>query len=242
MPASAWTPQYLRERCHNAEIEIMTDREADPEYEVFSGRHRHKMRMDEYFSHVLDPAGSNDRYLVANNFFFQTEVGRGLLGELRPLPEFLSPDDKGDATYLWLGPKGTVTPLHHDVINIFYFQLYGTEAIHPRCTRGDPVRLQPPGRVQRCGPGGPGQPSASRTTRGSRRRPSPSRQVRRCSYPVGWWHHVRSLDVSVSVSTTSFLLRERLPVLHPETPPAELAVRDRLGLNPSLAEPLSQCS
>ncbi len=218
MPASAWTPESLRDRCGNAEIEIMSDRDTDPEYEIFSGRHRSKIRMDDYLCHVLDPAGSNDRYLVANNFFFQTEVGRNLLGELRPLPEFLIPDEKGDATYLWLGPKGTVTPLHHDVINIFYFQLYGTKQFILAAPEEIPFIYNRQGVYSDVDPEIPDTESFPHYERA--RMTTVTLEAGQALFvPVGWWHHVRSMDVSVSVSTTSFRFENRYQFFTPKRRP-----------------------
>jgi LPS sulfotransferase NodH len=218
MPAATWTPEYLRERCGNLEIEIMSDRDADPEYEIYAGRHRSKIRMAEYIDHVLDPVGSNDRYLVANNFFFQSVVGRTLLEDLRPLPDFLLPDDTGAATYLWLGPKGTVTPLHHDVINIFYFQLYGRKTFVLAAPEELPFVYNRQGVYSDVDPEAPdigNFPDYQRihTT-------TVTLEAGQALFvPVGWWHHVRSMDVSVSVSTTSFGFDNRYEFFTPKRHP-----------------------
>jgi LPS sulfotransferase NodH len=219
MRASAWTPQYLRERCEGAEIEIMSDRDADPEYEIYSGRHRSKIRMDEYIDNVLDPAGSNDRYLVANNFFFNTEIGRALLDELRPLPDFLSPDEKGDATYLWLGPKGTVTPLHHDVINIFYFQLYGRKQFILAAPEEIPYVYNRQGVYSDVDPEIPDTDAFPHYQR-IHTTTITLEQGQALFVPVGWWHHVRSMDVSISVSTTSFCFENRYGFFTPKRRPS----------------------
>jgi LPS sulfotransferase NodH len=219
MQASAWTPEYLRERCGGAEIEIMSDRDADPDYEIYSGRHRSKIRMDEYIDHVCHPEGSNDRYLVANNFFFQTEGGHALLAELRPLPDFLSPDEKGDATYLWLGPKGTVTPLHHDVINIFYFQLHGRKQFILAAPEEIPYVYNRQGVYSDVDPESPDTEAFPHYQRVHTT--TVTLEAGQALFvPVGWWHHVRSLDVSVSVSTTSFSFDNRYGFFTPKRHPS----------------------
>ncbi len=219
MPASRWTPQYLRERCGDVEIEIMSDRDGDPEYEIYSGRHRSKIRMDDYLAHVLDPAGSNDRYLVANNFFFQSEVGRTLLADLRPLPDFLVPDDTGGATYLWLGPKATVTPLHHDVMNIFYFQLHGRKQFILAAPEEIPFVYNRQGVYSDVDPE---DPDSERFPHYERiRTTTVTLEAGQALFvPVGWWHHVRSLDVSVSVSTTSFCFENAYQFFTPKRHPS----------------------
>ena len=218
MPAAAWTPELLRERCGDVEIEIMSDRNADPEYEIYAGRHRSMIRMEDYIDHVLEPTGSNDRYLVANNFFFQTDAGRTLLAELRPLPDFLLPDDKGDATYLWLGPKGTVTPFHHDVINIFYFQICGRKRFILAPPEEIPFVYNRQGVYSDVNPENPdigcfphyGRIHTTTVT---------LEAGQALFVPVAWWHHVRSLDVSISVSTTSFSFDNRYELFTPKRHP-----------------------
>ncbi len=218
MPAASWTPEFLRERCGNVEIEIMSDREADPEYEVYAGRHRSRIRFGEYIDHVLDPVGSNDRYLVANNFFFQNEPGRSLLADLRPLPDFLLADNKGDATYLWLGPRGTVTPLHHDVINIFYFQLYGRKQFILAAPEELPFVYNRQGVYSDVDPETPDLDSFPHYQR--IQTTTVTLDAGQALFvPVGWWHHVRSLDVSISVSTTSFCFENHYEFFTPKRRP-----------------------
>jgi hypothetical protein len=59
---------------------------------------------------------SNDYYLTANNYLFRQKGFKSMLRDIRPLyPGFMAgedPDDPAAGADIWIGPKGTVSPLH----------------------------------------------------------------------------------------------------------------------------------
>ncbi len=69
----------------------------------------------------------NDEYLVATNFAFKSPL-RARLQDCMPLP-FLRSIDVSDPSVarLWLGPRGTITPLHYDVKNVVFVQISGSK-------------------------------------------------------------------------------------------------------------------
>ena len=121
-----WTPHYLKRAAGNSEVEVMTGRCADPRYEINARRHRTQMRFDAYIDMVHSGKVTNDYYLTANNLFFQNPDTCVLLNDLTPLPDqYLKPKVDGRHCFLWFGPAGTVTPLHHDTMNILITQVIG---------------------------------------------------------------------------------------------------------------------
>lgn len=104
----------------------------------------------------------------------------------------------------WFGPRGTVSPLHRDDVNVMFCQVRGRKRVRlvssaqlhrvynersffsevdldrpdlERYPRFDGVRVLD-------GVVGPGEV---------------------LFIPVGWWHHVTALDVSISVAMTNFV-------------------------------------
>ena len=105
--------------------------------------------------------------------------------------------------FLWFGPKGTFTPLHHDLTNNMLVQIYGRKKVtlipalqvsslyndkgvysatdfpdvdmkkHPLMENTTPIEVII--------------------------NPGDSLFI-----PIGWWHCVESLDVSISLSFTNF--------------------------------------
>jgi hypothetical protein len=203
-----WTPAFFRDAFGDAIIEIAAGREADPRYDLNLDAHRERVRMDRFLDRVLAAGTSNDLYMVSNNHTMRRARFRALLADVDPPPELFHPL-VGSATSLWIGPAGTVTPLHHDTTNILFAQLYGrkrVELISPQETallldvaQAGPVEgFYSPldlDRLAAC------DHPALRELLVKRVVLEPGDAL---YIPAGWWHRVTSLDVSISFSLLGF--------------------------------------
>jgi hypothetical protein len=200
-----WTPHYFRELFGSETVEVMMGRTSDSDYEINCEQHKGRMRMDQYVDMVQCAGSTNDFYMVANNRSLQ----RGgalypLLSDLRFFDGILDPWNTDGKLFLWFGPAGTVTPLHHDSMNILLAQVLGrkkvilipsfqTHLVYNHLSvysRADPD-------VSDCDR----YPLFKNVTRMELElQPGDVLFI-----PVGWWHHVRSQDISISVSFTNFL-------------------------------------
>jgi ribosomal protein L16 Arg81 hydroxylase len=213
---SRWTPEYLRDRCGAELVEVMAGREADERFEVNSESHKRQVRFSEYVDTVLEAGQSNDTYLVANNHFLDSACGADLLRDLRPLPDLLADEHVAGTTFMWFGPGGTVTPLHHDTMNVLLVQVHG----HKRVTLVPSTQLplvyneeSVYSAVDLEAPDEERHPLFGRTDRiGITLDAGDALFI-----PVGWWHHVRALDVSISVSFTNFAFPNSYEWQHPES-------------------------
>jgi len=209
-----WTPEYLAETLAKAEVEVMAGREGDDNYEVNSNQHRTQMPFDEYVAKVLATEWSNDLYLVANNKLLESGVAGPLWDDFTLDARYLVPDEKRKFTFLWFGPAGTVTKLHHDLMNILFHQVDGWKQfilISPLETH----RLS--NTVGVYSDVDPQTPNLTRFPRYQAVRPfqvsvGPGDAL---FVPVGWWHHVTALETSISVSTTSFRYPNSVPWANP---------------------------
>jgi LPS sulfotransferase NodH len=199
-----WTPGYLRSALGDEEVEIMAGRDGDPAYEVNAGQHRRPVRFGDFVDMVYGGGPSNDCYLVANNQFFERERTRILLEDFAPFGEYLDPAQLQGRCFFWFGPAGTVTPLHHDQCNILIAQVSG----HKR------VKLIPSTQWEHVYSGSDCVSDINCERPDFVRRPgfcratvldvtiSPGEVL---FIPVGWSHHVRALDPSISISFTNFV-------------------------------------
>jgi hypothetical protein len=209
-----WNADYLAERLGAAEVEVMTGREDDPLYEINSDRHKSRMPFDRYAAAVAATERGNDLYLTANNKLLANPAAAPLWDDYTLDERYLAPDPDHGAAFLWFGPGGTVTPLHHDTINVMFNQVAGTKKfvlispLESHCLYNniavysdvDPLR-----------------PDLQRFPEFARVRPvhltiEPGETL---FIPVGWWHHVQSVDQSISVSFTNFAFANDVEWFHP---------------------------
>jgi ribosomal protein L16 Arg81 hydroxylase len=210
-----WNGTYLVDKLGDVDIEVMAGRDGDSDYELNADRHKAKMSFAQYDEWVRNTKDSNDRYLVANNGLLSTEAGAVLWDDFDLDPRYLARDPQRQSAFLWYGPGGTVTPLHHDSSNIMFNQVMGrkrfimipTLEIHRVYNNvsvySDVDPLNPDLEQFPAFEGiehvelevGPGDS---------------------LFIPVGWWHHVTSLDTSVSISFTNFAFPNGFDWVDPE--------------------------
>ena len=196
-----WSPQDLRERFGAAPIELEDGRSSDPTPDMNYERHRRTATMAEYVDRVLAAGETNDIYLIANNRNLARPELRPLLLDIALPSGYFDPSPGRAARCgaLWFGPAGTVTALHHDTSNILLCQIFGRKR----------VRLYPPDepRLLAAARGvysdlDPERDAAGLAGRGLDVVLAPGEAL---FLPVGWWHHVRALDVSISLAFNHFL-------------------------------------
>jgi hypothetical protein len=211
---SKWNPEYLKEKYGDVEIEVQTDRDSDRLYEINVEQHRKKMRMQDYANTVVTGGATNNYYMVANNGNIEKTALRGLLEDIEMFPEYLDAQNINGTTFFWFGPAGTITPLHHDPVNLIFVQVYGHKVwkiIPPYYThmiynyRGvfSEVDCENPDYEKY--PLFQKIPIIEVTL-------NPGDAI---FMPVGWWHAVKSLDISISMSFTNLVFPNKYEWAYP---------------------------
>ena len=209
-----WSPEYLKDLIGDAEVEVMTGRGSGSANDINLDQYRSRMSFDVYVEKVLATEWSNSLYLVANNKLMTEKAALPLWKDFALDRRYMKADRKRDNTFLWFGPGGTVTSLHHDVMNIMFHQLDGWKHFI----------LIPPGDTHLVGNAigvfsdvDPLDPDVERFPRFAEARqlqvtlgPGDALFV-----PVGWWHHVTALETSISLSSTSFVFPNSFDWVHP---------------------------
>lgn len=210
-----WNPAYFRAAYGGEIVEVVAGRNSDPKYEVNLDSHRRQMRLADFIDAVVSGGAGNDSYLVANNHFFERPGLTGVLDDIGPLDGYLRQKDRARLTYLWMGPGGTITQLHHDTMNILFCQIYGSKSIRLIHPDESPWLYNEVGvysEVDLDNPDWQRYPLF--------RHVSPVEVVVNPGdilfVPVGWWHYVRSLGTSISVSTTNFVFANDYHWRHPD--------------------------
>jgi hypothetical protein len=200
-----WTPDYLRWRCGGETVEVMSGRDSDAQYEINCESHKTRMTMDQFVGMVECAGETNDFYMVANNRSNGAGPLRALLDELPPFEGLLDPGRAaGDTVFFWFGPAGTKTPLHHDTMNILLAQVVGRKRITLIPSFETHLVYNHIGVYSQVDCENPDPEQYPLFAKASKFETvlEPGEVL---FIPVGWWHQVRSLDVSISVSFTNFV-------------------------------------
>jgi hypothetical protein len=209
-----WSPDYLVEQLGEAVVEVMDGRGAGPGDELRMDQHRSEMAFATYVSRLLVTDWSNDFYLVANNGLLAREVADRLWNDFSLDSRYLRGGAPRSETFLWYGPGGTVTSLHHDLMNILFHQVYGWKhviLISPLATHRLSNSIGVYSDVD------PLAPDYERFPRfdGVRQLQISVGPGEALFIPVGWWHYVTALETSISVSSTSFVFPNKFEWTNP---------------------------
>jgi hypothetical protein len=194
-----WSPQDLRERFGHLDVEIQAERSADPNYEVNKLAHKRRVRLSDFVDLVLAGGATNDYYLTANNEMLARPEFAPILADIGSLPAFCDRSQLAQRASFWFGPAGTVTPQHHDTLMLCHTQIVGrkrwrfisplqTPLLYNHFDVYSPVDLDRPDLNR--------YPLFSQATV-LEVVVEPGETV---FLPLGWWHQVTALDVSLSFS------------------------------------------
>lgn len=193
-----WTPGALKERFGAVEIEVALGRDPDPKCDANLDKYRTHMTLGEYVDRVLAAGETNDLYSVSNNRNMDRPELAALWDDVHVDETFFEPRSRDRAGSIWIGPRGTITRMHHDTTNILFCQFHGRK----RVTLISPVRKAMLASLSGY--------YSDRPTQELLADPEVDAHVVDLSpgdalfLPVGWWHEVRALDVSVSFSLVNF--------------------------------------
>ncbi len=197
-----WTLPALKQRFGHLEVQIQSGREGDPNYEENKLQLVRTVRFGDFVDRVLHGGPSNDIYLTANNNLLRRPEFASLLDDIGPLPSVVDAARLRESSFLWIGPQGADTPLHHDTLLLFHTQFVGRKRwrfISP---------LQTPQVYNFHGVFSPVKPDAPDLARYPDFAKANLLEVvvepgETVFLPLGWWHQVSSLDVTVSMSFTN---------------------------------------
>jgi hypothetical protein len=214
-----WNPAYFKDAFGDVEVEVMTGRDADPACDANVEAFSSKTNLGAFCDRVTSAGTTNDIYLVANNRATNRPALAPLLADVATPHPYLEPGRDASWTSLWFGPAGTVTPLHHDTANVLFCQVHGRkrlvlvppfelslmDAMH-HGVYSAPNDVEPTDGEGDLDPGELAYPSYKQVIL------APGEGL---FIPVGWWHRVRALDVSISLAFTAFRRPNRFEWYYP---------------------------
>jgi hypothetical protein len=120
-----WTPDYLKAKVGSRLIEYQGGRVGDPSFERDKEAHRREAAFDAFMELIMKPFSGNDAYITAFNSMRNCDALSVLDEDLGFMDKFLDPGAVQPNGMIWIGPRGTFTPLHHDLTNNLIAQVVG---------------------------------------------------------------------------------------------------------------------
>ena len=204
---SLWTPDYLKAKVGPAIVEYQGARQSNGRFERDKDQHRRSGPFDAFMDAILQPGAGNDLYMTAYNCERNRAALAPLAQDMGVLGKFLTADPGPAAGMTWIGPAGVFTPLHHDLTNNLLAQLVGRKQI----------KLLPASEVGRLyndqhvfseisDLDDPALDLARFPRLAGARIYDVVLEPGEILFaPLAWWHQVRALDFSVTVTYTNFL-------------------------------------
>lgn len=194
-----WKPAPLKERFGDLAVEIQAGRSSDPRFEENKDALKATVRFGEFIDRIVALDDSNDCYLTANNELLKRRGFASLLDDIGVLPPVCDRARLAEASFFWIGPRGTNTPLHHDTVMLFHAQLCGRK----RWRLVSP--LDTPNVYNYSGVFSGVDMDAPDPARHPRFRDVQVLEVtlepgETLFLPLAWWHQVSALELSVSLS------------------------------------------
>lgn len=231
-----WSPQDLKQRFGYLEVDVQAERNADPNYEENKLARTKKVNLGAFVDQVVAGGATNDYYLTANNEVLRRPEFAPLLQDIGSLPPLADRSKLAERSSFWFGPAGTVTPLHHDTIMLFHTQVVGRKRwrfvsplewsrVYNHRHVFSEVDLE--------------RPDAARWPRFEEATVlevvvEPGETM---FLPLGWWHQVASLDVSLSFSYSCLAVPNEFSYPDPALPPPPRAAAGAAPTAPALPLP-----
>lgn len=194
-----WTMDYLADKIGDAMVELQGQRQSSDDYEMTKDNHKRHVKFSEFVALLRQTESSNDFYITAYNDTINKQALAPLWEDVGDIS--LLKSCGGNDGFFWMGPKGTITPFHHDLTNNLLLQISGRKRVtmvaaydsahmrnHLHCFSGwtspDEIRAlgEAAPKLWQCDIG-PGEA---------------------IFLPVGWWHYVEALDHTIGMSFTNF--------------------------------------
>ncbi len=204
-----WSFDRIRSALGDTTIEVMRGPTTDPiDPDLNPTHYRESLRLGQYIDEILAGA-SPDSYLTAKNEGNARALGK-VLDDFKPLPEILPTHAEIRSKYLFMGPKGAVSPLHYDGGNAMLVEMLGSKrcilyAPHDYCFMYEGEK-----RVSRVDVTCPDYAAFPLFTFAFPCEVTvpPGGAL---FIPAGWWHFVESLEPTLSVSMTTFRVPNSFP-------------------------------
>src|SRR5262249_36846218 len=126
---SRWTPDYLKARIGDQIVQIQSDRNSSPDFELYKDRHARELPFSAFMDLISAHGSNNNFYMTAYNSTRNEGAMSDIRDEMGTMERYLDPHADNRYGLPWIGPAGTITPMHHDLTNNMLAQVVGRKVV-----------------------------------------------------------------------------------------------------------------
>jgi Cupin-like domain len=199
-----WNLAYFKERFGAEQVRYQSGRSSDDHRDSFVD-HSVTGSLADYID-LIDHCETNHHYLIAHDRLLDRPAFQPLFDDIRFDARYFDGDNYAKRVFLWLGPKGSTTPLHRDLGNVFFAQIHGRKNVKLVPSKQMHLVYNETGYHSEAD-----FENLSLENYPLLRRAFVMEEVihpgELLFIPVGWWHFVKALDISVTVTGNNFPFR-----------------------------------
>jgi hypothetical protein len=201
---SKWSLSFLKERFGSEPVRFQR-RNGTDHRDAFVD-HTRSATLAEYVDLLESEDETNDYYLIAHDRILDKPAFRPLFDDLVFDGRYFDSSSAIGRVFLWLGPPGAVTPLHRDLGNVFFAQIVGEKRVKMFPSKQMHLVYNEVGYHSEVDLEDflPEEFPLLRRTSMFDEVIAPGELL---FIPVGWWHWVKSLDITMTVTGNNFKFR-----------------------------------
>ncbi len=200
-----WSLGFLKERYGDERVRFQKGRGSDHRDSFVD--HSQEATLAEYIDLIEGADGeTNDYYLIAHDRLLDRPAFRDLFDDVHFDERYLAATRAPGRVFFWLGPPGAMTPLHRDLGNVFFAQIKGRKRVKLIPSKQMHLVYNEVGYHSEVDVEDPSLEEFPLLAQASIMEEviAPGELL---FIPVGWWHSVVSLDVTITVTGNNFAFR-----------------------------------
>ncbi len=211
-----WSPKYFAQHFENELVEVQMHREQYQDFEKKSVQLKRIILMQDFVAQIKATKRSNDIYLTANNAAQNKQFMQKISEDLGDFAKGYCQKEIKDRHFLWFGPAGTFTPLHYDLTNNMLAQIYGRKKVTLIPAWQMPYMYNDHWVFSQVSDVAKADLVAYPLLENVTPFECILQPGETLFIPIGWWHSVESLDMSISVSFTHFNVNNHFFTEYPQ--------------------------
>ncbi len=206
-----WNLDFFRKEFGNELVRYQKGRSHNDHRDAFID-HTVETHLAQYLDLLNQNATNADYYLIAHDHLLERTPFKKLLGDIEFDSRYFDANSTDGRVFFWLGPPGSMTPMHRDLGNVYMAQLLGRKSVTLIPSKQLHLVYNEHGYHSEVD-----FENISLSDYPLLKHAFIANIILEPGeilfIPIGWWHHVKSLDITLSITGNNFAFGNHLRAL-----------------------------